>query len=154
MASPIPTTRTRSGFRSSLCPTDTPRRPSGFGTIRRRFGYRPPSCRAATGTGSISRWRQIPAAQQQLAKQGLHLPLHNSGHPSWTGNVDARLRQIETELEKPEAGLAKRSHSGSADEYDLAVWMAVKMLQAKLRQEAMGVRRIVENDDKSQAAHS
>ncbi len=93
-----------------------------------------------------------PDAQQQLAKQGPRLPLHNSGHPGWTDGVDARLSQIEAELDKPETGLAKRSASGSADEYDLAAWMAVKMLQAKLRKEALDLSRIVQNDEKGQAA--
>ncbi len=88
-----------------------------------------------------------PEAQQQLAKQGLHLPLHNSGHPGWTGEMDRRLKLIGEDLEP-------LRRPGASNEYDLAAWMAVEMLQAEMRKKALGVVRIVQNGDPGQAPPS
>jgi hypothetical protein len=79
--------------------------------------------------------------QERLAEAGLWRPIHRGPHPSWSNDVEAYLEDINIRISRDFA-----MDFGPAR--DVAIWLAIVALEARLRQEALRMWRIVEDDRK------
>ena len=77
--------------------------------------------------------------QRELAKVGLLRPIHRGPHPAWSADVEERLQRIETNIDRDFAA----DHGPARD---FSILLAIEALQARLRQEALRLPRIVEDD--------
>jgi len=79
------------------------------------------------------------AAQQKLARAGIHRPVHDNGHPFWNRDVHRELSDIEKHLS--EVSLDERS-----EQYAVLARRLLEALQMRLRQKALEMQRITRND--------
>ena len=79
------------------------------------------------------------AAQEKLARAGIHRPVHDNGHLKWNSDVKMALQEVEQKL-------SIEHLAPDSEEYAMRAAWLLQESQSRLRQEALSLSRIMWND--------